>query len=301
MFRQRALTALVGIPITLAAIYLGGWYLAGLVALVGVAGMRELGRITAAAALREPGAAASEGALTALPEAPLFVWARRVFVSVGYLFALLLPAIYTLDQGSRLAEVGIAAGAAVGLGIALGAGRRGTAVQVSALVTGVGALVTPALITYCVRLRGLGARSAPLWGHLPAGAAWLFLAFAACWAADTAAYAVGKKWGRRKLWPAVSPGKTVEGAIAALAASIVVTAFFGALARLPLGLGMGLGAILGVTGQIGDLAESKLKRWAGVKDSGAILPGHGGVLDRFDSLLANAPVAYYYLRSLAGV
>jgi len=132
----------------------------------------------------------------------------------------------------------------------------------------------------------------------PPGACWLFLVFAACWAGDSAAYAVGRTWGHRKLWPTVSPGKTVEGALAGLLASIVIVAVLAWVFGVALYFGLALGVLMGVGGQLGDLAESKLKRWAGVKDSGSLLPGHGGVLDRFDSLLVNAPLAYFFLRAV---
>jgi phosphatidate cytidylyltransferase len=136
---------------------------------------------------------------------------------------------------------------------------------------------------------------------VPYGAGWLALVVAACWAADTAAYAVGKTLGRHKLCPSISPGKTVEGAVGGLIGAMLLTFLLGQWLGLPTGHALALGALLGVAGQLGDLAESKLKRWAGVKDSGSILPGHGGVLDRFDSLLVNAPLAYYYLRFIAGM
>jgi len=107
------------------------------------------------------------------------------------------------------------------------------------------------------------------------------------WANDSGAYFVGRKWGKRKLWPEISPNKTVEGALGGVffgvLTSVAVFQSFPELGGLPLALVMGI--VITVVGQIGDLIESAWKRSAGVKDSGAILPGHGGVLDRFDSLL----------------
>ena len=116
------------------------------------------------------------------------------------------------------------------------------------------------------------------------------------WSSDTFAFFVGHAWGRRS-WPrSVSPGKTVEGALGGLVGGVV-----GALARPPLGppaLPLPHAVVLGVAvaalGIVGDLDESLLKRWAGVKDSGTLFPGHGGMLDRLDSLLFGAPVLYYY-------
>lgn len=116
------------------------------------------------------------------------------------------------------------------------------------------------------------------------------------WVGDTAAYFGGKALGRHKLAPTISPGKTVEGTVISLAAT-VAAAFFLFRAWFP-GFaeahGLLLGIIVNVIGQLGDLAESALKRSAGVKDSSALLPGHGGMLDRIDSLLFALPALWYY-------
>jgi len=116
------------------------------------------------------------------------------------------------------------------------------------------------------------------------------------WVADTAAYFGGKALGRHKLAPTISPGKTVEGTVISLAAT-VAAAFFLFRAWFP-GFtevhGLLLGIIVNVVGQLGDLAESALKRGAGVKDSSTLLPGHGGMLDRIDSLLFALPALWYY-------
>jgi phosphatidate cytidylyltransferase len=136
----------------------------------------------------------------------------------------------------------------------------------------------------------------------PEGAAWVFLLCAVIFAGDTAALYAGTAWGRRKLSPAISPGKTVEGAAAGLAAGVAV-ALIGKGLFLPAmswGVCMLFALSAGIFGQIGDLFESQLKRIANVKDSGGILPGHGGVLDRVDALLFAAPVAYLFRVGVAG-
>ncbi|HKA24839.1 MAG TPA: phosphatidate cytidylyltransferase [Candidatus Eisenbacteria bacterium] len=131
-----------------------------------------------------------------------------------------------------------------------------------------------------------------------AGAAFVFLVFLPTWSCDTAAYAVGSMIGRRRLLPTVSPQKSVEGSIAGLVAAVLATwlariwfaPFLPAWHVLPLGLAIGIFA------QVGDLAESLIKRTSRVKDSAVLIPGHGGVLDRFDSLYFTAPLVFYYLK-----
>lgn len=115
---------------------------------------------------------------------------------------------------------------------------------------------------------------------------------------DTGAYYTGRAFGRHKLAPGVSPGKTWEGAIGGMAASILIAAVthYWFFPELPLKVGLPLAALMNVLGVVGDLTESALKRGAGAKDAAQILPGHGGFLDRLDSLLFNAPVIYYFGR-----
>lgn len=129
----------------------------------------------------------------------------------------------------------------------------------------------------------------------------LTMFFALVMMTDTGAYYVGRSIGRHKLAPRISPGKTIEGAIGGFVAAMVTgllckLTFF---SEIPIAHAIGLGAAIGLLGQIGDLAESMLKRGAGVKDSGHLLPGHGGMLDRIDSVLFCAPLFYYYARLLA--
>ena len=123
------------------------------------------------------------------------------------------------------------------------------------------------------------------------------LMFVAIWLTDTGAYLVGRSLGKRKLAPTISPNKSVEGAVGGLLFAVVASLLLGDLILPSLDLLdlLAIGLIAGVVGQLGDLAESHLKRASGVKDSSAIIPGHGGILDRFDSLLLVAPTLLIYL------
>jgi CDP-diglyceride synthetase len=134
-------------------------------------------------------------------------------------------------------------------------------------------------------LRELGASGARhgVAGDLPV---WLLLAVLSTWAADVAAYLVGSAVGRRKLAPSISPGKTWEGTFAGFAASALIVLAMAAIFGLPRVPAAIVAVGIGLVGLAGDLLESYVKRRAGVKDSGTILPGHGGVLDRLDSLVA---------------
>jgi phosphatidate cytidylyltransferase len=138
-----------------------------------------------------------------------------------------------------------------------------------------------------------------------AGTVLVFFPVLITWATDVGAYTFGRTFGKRKLIPSVSPGKTVEGAVGGLGLAIVICLLYVRFILMPYGqLGLTIqGAVLfaiviSVAAQTGDLAESLLKREAGVKDSSRILPGHGGILDRFDSLLFVMPIALLLLGRL---
>jgi len=139
-------------------------------------------------------------------------------------------------------------------------------------------------------------------GELDQGREWVIFALFSAFACDTAAFFVGRAWGRRSLAPTISPGKTWEGAIggfiaAPAAALILYTLLDVAGLSLPISYAQTilLGCFIGLFAQIGDLSESLLKRRAGVKDSGSLIPGHGGILDRIDSLVFTGVIVYYYV------
>jgi phosphatidate cytidylyltransferase len=141
----------------------------------------------------------------------------------------------------------------------------------------------------------------PLLRALPHGGYWVPVVLGCTWAADIAAYFVGRRWGQTKLAPTLSPGKSAEGALGGLAGAVALAAVVAVVAPppalSPLVL-LGLGALVAIAGLIGDLAESFIKRQLGAKDASGLLLGHGGLLDRMDSLLAAGMVAYLYLLAI---
>lgn len=142
------------------------------------------------------------------------------------------------------------------------------------------------LLSYLVALR------------LEAGRDWLYLALFVTFGSDTAAYFIGKALGKHKLAPRISPGKTWEGAVAGIFGGVIISLLFTLSTPLQLPLSYGqvilLGVLISVFGQLGDLAESLLKRNSGVKESGSLMPGHGGLLDRMDSVAFAGVVVYLY-------
>ena len=142
------------------------------------------------------------------------------------------------------------------------------------------------LLTHIIALR-----------ELPGGFHLVLLMMLTTWSTDTFAYFTGSAVGKTKLAPVLSPNKTVEGSIGGIAGSVAAAAAVWAVsAHFTVIHYILIGLLVGVLGQVGDMVESALKRLAGQKDSGRIIPGHGGVLDRFDSMLITAPVVYFYLK-----
>lgn len=115
------------------------------------------------------------------------------------------------------------------------------------------------------------------------------------WTSDTAAYFVGNKWGARRVVPSISPNKTLEGFLGGFVGTFLMGLIYAFLVGIPFYVGACAGVLIGIAAPLGDLFESKLKRLVHIKDSGKILPGHGGILDRFDSLLFAAPILLAYL------
>lgn len=154
----------------------------------------------------------------------------------------------------------------------------------SAGISASGLILVAFPLTYAVRLHGLGRY----------GPALLLFALVIIWVSDSVAYFVGRAIGKHPFAPLLSPKKTWEGAIGGFAGSLAVGVLVARWVNVPLPHLLGMAAVGNVAGQVGDLLESAYKRSAGVKDSGSLLPGHGGVLDRIDALILAIPVVWYY-------
>jgi phosphatidate cytidylyltransferase len=154
-----------------------------------------------------------------------------------------------------------------------------------------GVMYIPYLLGYLVLLRS----------H-PQGAKWILLIMFIVMSCDSAAYFIGCRFGKTRLYPEVSPKKSVEGSLGGMVGSLLGALLAKLLffAEISVGDALLAALLIGTLGQVGDLFESLLKRSCGVKDSGTIFPGHGGVLDRLDSIIFAAPVAYYYAFFVSG-
>jgi phosphatidate cytidylyltransferase len=220
----------------------------------------------------------------------------RPFAVCGYIAALCVVACFVFDSLVWISAVMIAL-AIVSLMIALSRPEEMNKSLASVAATVFGVVYVALLAGFLVGVRvmpdALANTTIP---HLSSKLLTMF--FAMVMMTDTGAYYTGRSIGRHKLAPRISPGKTIEGAVGGFITAVIT----GPLCRLiffpeiPLLHAALLGAAIGIIGQIGDLAESMLKRGADVKDSGTLLPGHGGMLDRVDSILFCAPLLYYYAR-----
>ena len=283
---RRVAVAAVGIPLVIGALYIGGWALGALVAGAAVIAALEFYRLAEVRGVRPFSAlgGAASGALV------LLATARPTPDGLGPLFLGVTIAVTLLSLAG-----------------AIWLRWPGGDPLAAASITVAGVLYTGGTLAFVPLLRAVTSSVPGAAAGQIAAMGFVFLPLLTTWAGDTAAYFAGRAWGRTKLAPSVSPGKTVVGAVAGLAGSTAVAVLLSALALGELReVGVGLvtaawiGLLLGAAGQLGDLAESMLKREAGVKDSGKVLPGHGGMLDRIDSLLFSVPTAWGLL-ALAGV
>lgn len=284
---RRVAVALVGIPFALLVVRIGGLPLALVLAAIAGVSTREFLRLAEHGGGR-PARMAAVGSSVALVG------------SVG-----LDPSLSTLALNGWSILVALTLFV---LASAIWRPGPGGAPLLSVAAPVAAVVYTGGTLAFGLLLRELpaGVGGGPLGGW--EGAVVLLFPIVITWIGDSAAYFVGRRWGHRRLIPSVSPGKTVAGAVGELVATAVAGAVLAAvvLARIP-GLGVsvleggGIALLLGGVAQIGDLAESVLKREAGVKDSGRLLPGHGGALDRFDSLYFTLPVSWVLFRVAAAI
>lgn len=257
MLKERLISAAVMVPVVLAAGYLGGVPFAALITLAALVAGYEFFALMRKAGFRP-----------------------YTYVGVALIALLMLDAYYPGWSLWRPALVILLATPMVWSIL-----RR----EMEGFLTGwaltiAGAVYVGGLLSHMVLLR-----------NLPGGLGWMLLLFAGTWATDTVAYFVGVNLGKHGFFTHVSPKKTWEGAIGGFVAGTLATAFVGHFLGVPIWQGLLLGLVLAVGTTLGDLSESLIKRQVGVKDSSNLIPGHGGMLDRVDSLSFGGVIVYYFV------
>lgn len=256
---SRFLSALVGIPLIILAVWRGGWATLAFCLLVMLPSLAEIQRMFLRLELNIPRWLMAASAVLLLGSVYLYKDAGLAG-AIAIIFFLYLLCFVFLYPRFSLVEMAMALLATFYIG----------------------------LFVYVYLLRAL-----------PDGWIWVLFMLAGTWASDTAAFFIGKYLGRHSLAPGLSPRKTIEGAAGGVLGSILVAgAFLFLYPFLTPAPVLALGFLLGLAAQAGDLVESAFKRQVGVKDAGVLIPGHGGMLDRFDSMLFTAPLVYYYVQKL---
>ena len=258
MLRQRLITAAIGLPVFLLITWFGNpWFIAA-VAIVATLGSLEFFRITISPKI-EPLTYFAIVVTVILSISPLYSTLTKSIVFVCFIIVSLSWLLFLPNkEGSFLKWVWLLGGT-VYLGW---------------------------MLSYWGELRSLAN-----------GREWTYLSIFIIMASDTSAYFIGKAWGKHRMAPSISPKKTWEGAIAGLVAGIVVAIGLGIVFSLSMNylFLLGFGICIGILAQIGDLVESLFKRNNGVKDSGTLLPGHGGILDRIDSFILTGAAAVFLI------
>ena len=275
---KRIVTAAILIPVVAALVYLGpSWLVAIAAAVVALLAMVEFFKLTAQMGLR------AFRAWTMTCGAALFYTQWLAGTAEVHRLGTGTEIITNMNMGNYLSNETVFLLFLFGAALIGVVSRVAMADVLPAIAAGSAALVFVAWpFSYLVRMDG----------SLPGGPALVLFALAIVWAGDTVAYFVGKSIGRLKMAPALSPKKTWEGAIGNVVGSLIAGYFFARWQNGDLTAWLATAALANIAGQVGDLVESAYKRGAGVKDSGAMLPGHGGMLDRIDSLIFAAPVVW---------
>lgn len=291
---QRAISIAIGVPLFLTVLFWpGGWPFTGLVMALALLALREFYD-----GCRRSGAAPGDGAgyaavLVLIAAAVPLLDSRGSSVS----------AFFPGPRSVLLLGFGLTLVLLLSLVAELGRAQRAPLRNLGS--TWFGVVYVGWLFPFLARLRWaeasdlerIGASAAGSFGSLAVdpGARVLLLLLLLTWSVDTLAYLVGRALGRHKLAPNVSPNKTWEGAAGGFLGAMAVSAAVGTWLRFPLAWALSAGALVGILAQLGDLCKSAMKREIGIKDFGALLPGHGGILDRFDSLLFTGPAVYWLL------
>lgn len=256
MLKTRIFSACVFVPVILAAVFFGSWVFAALVLAIVVIGGYEYGK------------------MVEVNDCHFLPW---LYYPSGVILVVLAQ-LFPENPGILLAALFLSFAAYMVFFILGKYPLKEIAVNFVAVV------YLPVTMCTAVLLRS----------SIEDGMWFLYLLLIIQWFTDSGAYLLGSAFGRHKLMPKVSPKKSVEGAvggiIVAVIGAVLLNAFTG---LLPIGLMIAAAIIVSIGGQIGDLCESAVKRWAGVKDSGKLIPGHGGILDRFDSMLFASPLLYF--------
>jgi phosphatidate cytidylyltransferase len=263
MLRTRALSAAVLIPLVAVITYAGGWVLAIVLLLIAIRAAHEFFQLLRADGYR-PSLVACAAVMAALMIAARFPNLHLTgLVLAGSILVTLTWQLLRPPEGQPTQSWALTVGGALWLGW---------------------------LISHFVLVRDLS----PAFG-LGLGTRWMTLGLLATWVNDSAAYFVGKAVGRHPCCPYLSPHKTWEGTIGGWIGGVVATILLGSwLVDLPWAHGLALGALIATAAPLGDLAKSMVKRQMKVKDFSALIPGHGGMFDRIDSLLFVMPVVYHY-------
>jgi phosphatidate cytidylyltransferase len=276
MLRDRVRSAAILVPPLLIALWLGGLWVALAVGVAVVIAAIEAFRLLTAAGQ---------------PSMPTFGVALALVLALG-------DALKSMPGGSGLVLTALAI-VLVGTGaLSRQDPREGLAV----FATTVFGATYVGLLGFVARLGSVGAPVDPnaALGWLGPERAWILILVLCVWAYDTAAYLTGRRFGQRPFMQHISPSKTLEGVAGGAVAATVVGMVLVALVGRPFLAGLVLGLAIAFAAQAGDLAESMLKRAAGAKESGQLIPGHGGMLDRVDSFLFAAPVAYFLVAAILG-
>ena len=277
MLRQRVLSAIVFLPILFASIWFGNPWFSVVVAIAALLGVIEF---YALVARRE--------------------WHPLTFFGTLWTLFFIFNAYYAPKYSSNniyilVTSALIASAVALSLVRVLFLRPSGEKVMVSWAASVAGIFYMGWLLSYWVLIMNS-------YGGDWNGRDWVILALFSTFAVDTTAYFIGRAWGRHKMAPTVSPGKTWEGAIGGLVGAIVAVVALALILDIDISYSemVVVGVLIAVFAQLGDLAESKLKRSMGAKEASNLIPGHGGILDRLDSIVFTGVVVYYCLRWFIG-